>query len=59
MRRASKEHREALPPHVPPICMPETEEEAERIVEYLDSGRFPRCEEGLGLTEKELAVRGA
>lgn len=59
MRSPQKEHRDALPDHVPPFCMAETKEEAKRIVKMLDSGRYPSCEEGLGLTGQEIMIRGA
>lgn len=59
MRHPSKEHRDALPDHVPPICIPETKEEAEEIVQLLDYGTYPSCDESLGLTEQELIIRGA
>lgn len=58
VRPLTKEHRDPLPDHVPPICMPEKKEVAKEI-EHFNSGRFPRCEEGLGLAEKELTARSA
>lgn len=40
-----KEHRDALPDHVPPIAMPETEDERRLVILSLETGYFPRLEE--------------